>query len=162
VPLRGSSPEVPVITIVLQEEDQEYRKGVDRCSRAEANIDREQSERWARLLSAEVWVAEEVRPPYVIQRSLEVQSANTGAPAVPADAVEKTPLFSLRENAIAREPGSRYAGAGGVCFDSALHWWLRLHRAFPAEDPEPGSVFGLITGDPDPRGYFPRSRGSRL
>jgi hypothetical protein len=27
---------------------------------------------------------------------------------------------------------------------------------------EPGSVFGLITGDSDPRGYFPRSRGSRL
>ena len=34
--------------------------------------------------------------------------------------------------------------------------------AFPESHPEPGSVFGLITGDPDPRGYFPQSRGSRL
>jgi hypothetical protein len=52
--------------------------------------------------------------------------------------------------------------AGRVCFGSALHWWLGLLRVFPVCNSEPGSVFGLITGDPDPRGYFPRSRGSRL
>src|SRR5881275_705174 len=40
--------------------------------------------------------------------------------------------------------------AGGVCLDSALQWWRRLLRVFPACDSEPGSVFGLITGDPDP------------
>ncbi len=59
-------------------------------------------------------------------------------------------LFSLRENAIAKEPGRAILGAGGVCLDSVLQWWLRLHRVFPVEDCEPGSVFGPITGDPDP------------
>jgi len=38
-----------------------------------------------------------------------------------------------------------------VCVDSALHWWLGLLRVFPVCNPEPGSVIGLITGDPDPR-----------
>jgi hypothetical protein len=31
-----------------------------------------------------------------------------------------------------------------------LQWWLRLLRVFPVCDSEPGSVFGPITGDPDP------------
>src|SRR5262249_6994974 len=39
---------------------------------------------------------------------------------------------------------------GGVRLDSALQWWRRLLRVFPVCDSEPGSVFGLITGDPDP------------
>jgi len=64
--------------------------------------------------------------------------------------VDVPPLFSLRENAIAQEPGRAILSAGRVCFDSALQWWRRLLRVFPACDPEPGSVFGLITGDPDP------------
>ena len=40
--------------------------------------------------------------------------------------------------------------AGGVCLDSAPEWWRRLLRVFPVSDLELGSVFGLITGDPDP------------
>src|SRR5262249_23256908 len=59
-------------------------------------------------------------------------------------------LFSLRENAIAKEPGRAILSAGGVCLDSVLQWWLRLHRVFPVGDSEPGSVFGPITGDPAP------------
>ena len=39
---------------------------------------------------------------------------------------------------------------GGVRLDSALQWWRRLFRVFPAGDSEPGSVIGPITGDPDP------------
>ena len=62
-----------------------------------------------------------------------------------------TPIFSLRENAIAKEPGSGYPEGGRVCLGSALHWWLRLLRVFPVCNPEPGSVIGPITGDPDPR-----------
>ena len=38
-----------------------------------------------------------------------------------------------------------------VCVSARrVDWWRRLLRAFPAEDSEPGSVFGPITGDPDP------------
>src|SRR3981081_2898531 len=40
--------------------------------------------------------------------------------------------------------------AGGVWLDSVLQWWYRLLRVFPVCDSEPGSVFGPITGDPDP------------
>jgi hypothetical protein len=40
--------------------------------------------------------------------------------------------------------------AGRGCLDSALQWWLRLLGVFPEWDSEPGSVFGPITGDPDP------------
>src|SRR5262245_3411105 len=40
--------------------------------------------------------------------------------------------------------------AGGVCLGSALQWWFRLLGVFPVCDSEPGSVFGPITGDPDP------------
>src|SRR5262249_30084874 len=36
-----------------------------------------------------------------------------------------------------------------VCVGSALHWWPRLQGVFPVGNSEPGSVFGLITGDPD-------------
>src|SRR5262249_60000169 len=64
-------------------------------------------------------------------------------------------------NPIAKEPGLAILSPGGVCLDSALHWWLRLLRVVPVCNSEPGSVFGLITGDPEPRGYFPRSCGSR-
>src|SRR5262249_27579845 len=39
---------------------------------------------------------------------------------------------------------------GGVCLDSACDWWLRLLGVFPVWDFEPRSVFGPITGDPDP------------
>jgi hypothetical protein len=37
-----------------------------------------------------------------------------------------------------------------VCLGSALQWWRRLEGVFPVSDFELGSVFGLITGDPDP------------
>jgi hypothetical protein len=40
--------------------------------------------------------------------------------------------------------------SGGVCLGSVLQWWFRLLRVFPVGDSEPGSVFGPITGDPDP------------
>src|SRR5262249_42324965 len=55
----------------------------------------------------------------------------------------------------ARTPSPRNRGRailspGGVCLDSALHWWLRRLRVFPVWDSESGSVFGLITGDPLP------------
>ena len=59
-------------------------------------------------------------------------------------------LFSLRENAIAKEPGLAILSLGGVCLGSALQWWFRLLGVFPVWDSEPGSVFGPITGDPDP------------
>ena len=67
----------------------------------------------------------------------------------------------------ARTPSPRNRGLatlspGGVCLDSVLQWWHRLLRVFPVCNSEPGSVFGLITGDPDRRGSFARSRGSRL
>ena len=70
--------------------------------------------------------------------------------------------YSRIGNPIAKEPGLAILSAGGVCLDSALHWWLRLLRVVPVCNSEPGSVLGLLTGDPDPRGSFPRSRGSRL
>src|ERR1700675_2376254 len=59
----------------------------------------------------------------------------------------------------ARTPSPRNRGRamlslGGVCLDSALRWWLRLFEVFPVWDSEPGSVFGLITGDPDPVNLF--------
>src|SRR5262245_45777954 len=47
---------------------------------------------------------------------------------------EVTPLISLRENAIAKEPGLAILSAGGVCLDSALQWWRRLPGVFPAGD----------------------------
>jgi hypothetical protein len=55
----------------------------------------------------------------------------------------------------ARTPSPRNRGrailsAGGVCLGSALHWWLGLLGVFPVCNPEPGSFFGLISGDPDP------------
>src|SRR5262249_19729483 len=55
----------------------------------------------------------------------------------------------------ARTPSPRNRGwtmlrAGGVCLDSACDWWHRLQGVFPACDSEPGSVFGVIIGDPDP------------
>src|SRR5262245_25301611 len=61
------------------------------------------------------------------------------------------PLYSRR----ARPPSPRNRGRAslsldGVCLDSVLQWWFRLLQVFPVEDSEPGSVFGLITGDPDP------------
>jgi hypothetical protein len=37
-----------------------------------------------------------------------------------------------------------------VCLDSVCDWWLRLLGVFPVCDFEPGRVFGLIIGDPDP------------
>ena len=38
-----------------------------------------------------------------------------------------------------------------VCVSTrAGEWWLRLLGVFPVCDSESGSVFGLITGDPDP------------
>ena len=63
-----------------------------------------------------------------------------------------TPPYSRR----ARTPSPRNRGRailsdGRVCVGSALHWWLRLLGVFPVCNPEPGSVFGPITGDPDPR-----------
>jgi GT2 family glycosyltransferase/tetratricopeptide (TPR) repeat protein len=61
-----------------------------------------------------------------------------------------------------RNRGRAMLGTARVCLGSALHWWLGLLRVFPVCNPEPGRVFGPITGDPDPRGYCPRSRGSRL
>ncbi len=45
--------------------------------------------------------------------------------------VEETPLFSLRENAIAQEPGRVILRAGGVCLDSVLHWWLDSFESSP-------------------------------
>ncbi len=75
--------------------------------------------------------------------------------------VEVTLLFSPRENTIAKEPGRAILSAGGVCLDSALQWWLRLLRVVPVGDSEPGSVFGPITGDPDPLTPS-RASGSRL
>src|SRR5437667_11496446 len=41
-------------------------------------------------------------------------------------AVDGTPLLSLRENAIAKEPGPDILSLGGVCFGSLLQWWPRL------------------------------------
>jgi len=70
--------------------------------------------------------------------------------------------YSRFGNPIAKEPGFAILSSGGVCLDSALHWWLRRLRVVPVCNSEPGSVLGLLTGDPDPRGYVPRSRGSRL
>src|SRR5262249_32488580 len=67
-----------------------------------------------------------------------------------ARAVDQTLLFSLRENAIAKEPRLAILSPGGVCLDSALQWWVRLLGVSPVSDSEPGSVFGLITGDPGP------------
>src|SRR5262249_23507707 len=49
-----------------------------------------------------------------------------------------------------RNQGRAILSLGGVCLDSACDWWLRLLGVFPVWDFEPGSVFGLITGDPDP------------
>src|SRR5262245_11739372 len=56
----------------------------------------------------------------------------------------------------ARTPSPRNRGrailrVGRGCLGSALHWWPRLFRGFPVCNPEPGSVSGPITGDPDPR-----------
>src|SRR4051812_8787074 len=56
-----------------------------------------------------------------------------------------------------RNRGRAMLGAGGACLDSALQWWLGLLRVFPVCNSEPGSVFGLITGDPDP-GTLSRER----
>src|SRR5262249_29383884 len=55
----------------------------------------------------------------------------------------------------ARTPSPRNRGRailsdGRVCLGSALHWWLRLQGVFPVCNPDPGSVLGPITGDPDP------------
>jgi hypothetical protein len=71
--------------------------------------------------------------------------------------VDVTPIFSLLENAIAKEPGLAILSPGGVCLDSALYWWRGLLGVFPVCDSESGSVFGLITGDPGP-GTPPRDR----
>src|SRR5205807_7283417 len=49
-----------------------------------------------------------------------------------------------------RNWGRAILSLGGVCLDSALQWWPRLLGVFPVWDSEPGSVFGLLTGDPDP------------
>src|SRR5262249_54738008 len=73
-------------------------------------------------------------------------------------AVDVTGLFSLRENAIAKEPGSSYLKSWRcLCNDSVCDWWLRLLGVFPGCDLESGRVFGLITGDPAP-GIPPRKR----
>jgi hypothetical protein len=45
--------------------------------------------------------------------------------------VDGTELFSLRENAIAKEPGSGYPSIGGVCLDSAGEWWLDSLESSP-------------------------------
>jgi hypothetical protein len=66
-------------------------------------------------------------------------------------AVDVTGLFSLREHAIAKEPGLSYLKPWRcVSLDSVCDWWLRLLGVFPVCDFEPGRVFGLIIGDPDP------------
>ena len=39
--------------------------------------------------------------------------------------------YSLFGNPIAKEPGLAILSPGGVCLDSALHWWLRLLRVVP-------------------------------
>ena len=76
----------------------------------------------------------------------------------------KTPLFSRPPGSQAvfaahrrktkasgaADPRHPILNAGGVCLDSVRQWWLRLLRVFPVCDSEPGSVFGLIIGDPDP------------
>src|SRR6516225_6895553 len=69
--------------------------------------------------------------------------------------VNETPLFSLGENAIAKEPGSSYPerwrcvsrlGASMVAVAPSRH---------PVCDSEPGSVFGLITGEHRSGDSFP-------
>ena len=62
-----------------------------------------------------------------------------------------TPLFSLRKNAIAKEPGLSYAERWRCVSRLGASMVARLLGVFPVCNPEPGSVFGLITGDPDPR-----------
>src|SRR5262249_23843722 len=65
-------------------------------------------------------------------------------------AVDVTPYSRSTRTPSRRNRGRAILSAGGVCPDSALHWWRRLLRVFPAGDSEPGGVFGPITGDPDP------------
>ena len=67
-----------------------------------------------------------------------------------AAAADVTPLFSLRENAIAKEPGLRYAERWRCVCRLGAQVVVRLLRVFPVEDFEPGSVFGPIAGDRDP------------
>ena len=65
---------------------------------------------------------------------------------------------SIRPNysRCARTPSRRNRGRailslGGVCLDSGWRMVVRLPGVFPVSDSESGSVFGPITGDPDPR-----------
>jgi hypothetical protein len=67
--------------------------------------------------------------------------------AAPGDV---TPYSRSARTPSPRNRGRAMLSAGGVCLDSACDWWHRLLGVFPACDFEPGSVFGLITGDPDP------------
>jgi len=55
------------------------------------------------------------------------EPASVAGPQGLADAsVDGTPLLSLRENAIAKEPGPDILSLGGVCFGSLLQGWPRL------------------------------------
>ena len=59
-----------------------------------------------------------------------------------------------------RNRGRAILSAGGVCLDSALQWWRRLFRVFPAGDSESGSVSApsLVTPTRRPRpgiAWFP-------
>ena len=64
--------------------------------------------------------------------------------------VERTPIFSLRENAIAQEPGLSYPGCRLCVSRLGASIGGQAPSAFPVEDSESGSVCGPITGDPDP------------
>jgi len=65
------------------------------------------------------WPGGHSQPPGGIRSSCSRSAAGIAAPHVPSEtSVDVTQLFSLRENAIAKEPGLVILSPGGVCLDS--------------------------------------------